>query len=246
MIKLVLSFILIFLFIDVYPLVIKLKKEVEVCGLYVELGQIGDIEGDNELKSLKLCRVPDKTIKIDSDYLRRMLENIIKSDFIIQGKEVVIKPLRTILLPQEIVEKIKTEAYKTYEFLKPDSVQIVLTSPLSEIRLPQADIQINTIIPKTITNKTKMARIEVLVENQLYKTVLVSFNLIIRTKIVKAVRDIKENEVFSRDMVKIESDFLYFNDNRLPLLPHNYDNFLGKKFVCGVKRDKTVFEDCLK
>lgn len=184
--------------------VIRLNENVSVCGAMVELGDIAEIQTHTlqekeRLAKLKLFPLPQNETIFGAELLKDLLLKKVGKEFIFIGSEVCINPFYTRILQAEIVEKIKTAVRKNYNTVPFDNLSVVFLDPLESIKVPYGDIEIDVAIPVGKFSLTKMARVLIKLDGDIYYNKLFKVKLLAYMNVLVAKRNLQKNEKLSNN-----------------------------------------------
>lgn len=218
--------------------VIRLNENASVCGAMVELGEIAEIESENQdeqrmLSRLRLFPIPGQETIVKVDQLRELLSKKLGKEFVFIGNGVCLNPFYTRILQAEVVEKIKSAVLKHYQTVPFDDLKVILLDPLESIKIPYGDIELDVSVPMGKFSLSKLARIQVKLDGEPYFTKIVKIKLLAYMNILVARRNLKKNEKISKEntifVKKIISD-----------QPENYLTQKEQSIVMGMKLNASV------
>lgn len=232
-----------------FSAVIKLYPEATVVGRQVRLGEIAEVvaeEGENSdvLKRISLFPIPKKTVTIDGIEIKKRLSKRIRKNFVVMGRQVILKPLYTKIVEQEILERIKSETVRHYPYISFDNIKVLLLQPLKPIRVPYGDIRFRVIVPGGRFGLTKVARLEVRLNNKLYVSRTLMIRLMAYMRIMVAKRYIRKNEKLTASKIRFCRKPISKNPEKY--IKSIYSRGGRLKFSCPVPKGRPILHRHLK
>ncbi len=225
-----------------------IKKEIEINGDIIYLGDIAEITGNddilNQLKSLELRKapLPGYYVTITGSQIKMLLQH---KGFDLKSLELNIPEYIKVTRRSQIISgNILVE--KAVEFLKEqltwkeEQVKITVQSQIPDSVLPPGEI---TLLPSCSQNTNSIGNISVFIDILVNKTgvkkVCVTLNLKVYLDVIIAKKDIKSGEIFSPDLISIENrEITQLNRDALTSMEQIKDMVA----LTGIKRGTIITE----
>jgi hypothetical protein len=237
-----------FFFNTSYALILKLYKEIGVNTVNVKIKDIGVLIAEKTdiinpfYKETVLFSLPQKPITYSSRALSALLAKKIQVPIRIIGKKITFYPLYTIILTQEITEKIKTAFHENYPQI-PTSIMDPLYLQTPHVpKMPAGGLDIRVIVPGGNIGLIKYARLEIKQENLLLYTFSFPIKMMFHVPSFVAKKNLsKRKRVELKDFkVKIIN---IFTDPRAYILSKN--EIKNKRLTSPLKKGMTLLKQNL-
>ena len=193
--------IVLFLFFtgSIFSTELKLYKEAFVQGRCATLKDLGNLKidrGQDLLLFERAClfSIPKKAIYLTQTQIKKVIFHKTGLKLNLIGDGIIIQPLYTRILPQEIRAKIKTAATKKYPFLNIDQIRVIFLDKIKSFRVPFGMIEVKAYLPGGKFGRTKYSQIQIWLDNKIYYSKGFRIKLNAMLKVAVAKRKIRKRE----------------------------------------------------